>query len=387
MMKIKKRTGWKEEPTMYTQQVPYIPTIEGSYYNDLKYYLQHGTTPDHLNAKQKRALRLKSLQYQLVHGILFRKNYDGVLLWCLKKQDVDKVLKDMHDGPVGGHFSGDTTTHKVLRVGYYWPTLFKYAHAYSRSCEACQKVAGREYKVVIPLQPIVVEEPFEQWGLDIIGEINPHSSKKHRYILTTTDYFTHWIEAIPLIKVNEEVVINFLEQYIITRFGVPNSLVFDNTTYFSSLKLSEFSLEKGIILKYSTNYYPQGNGLVESTNKNLIWILKRTIVDHQRNWHNALSNSLWDDRVTPKASIGTSPYFLVYGKEVILPSNIYLPSLQLTQQSRGRECPIIQRCINTLLNLEENHAKAKGKFETHQQTVKCWFDKKYLVRKNSKLGI
>jgi hypothetical protein len=46
--------GWKDEPTMYTQQVPYVPAIEGSYYNDLKYYLQHGTTPDHLNAKKKR---------------------------------------------------------------------------------------------------------------------------------------------------------------------------------------------------------------------------------------------------------------------------------------------------------------------------------------------
>jgi hypothetical protein len=91
--------------------------LKGSYYNDLKYYLQHGTTPDYLNAKQKRALRLKSLQYQLLHDILFRNNYDGVLLRCLEKQDVDKVLKDMHDGPVGGHFSGDTTTHKVLRAG------------------------------------------------------------------------------------------------------------------------------------------------------------------------------------------------------------------------------------------------------------------------------
>jgi hypothetical protein len=53
---------------------------------------------------------------------------------------------------------------------------------------------GRESKVVVPLQPVVVEDPFEQWGLDIIGEINPHSSKKHRYILTTTDYFTRWME-------------------------------------------------------------------------------------------------------------------------------------------------------------------------------------------------
>jgi hypothetical protein len=70
-------------------------------------------------------------------------------------------------------------------------------------------------------------------------------------------------------------VISFLESHIITRFGVPQSLVFDNAKYFSSLKLTEFSLEKGIKIKYVTNYYPQGNGLAESTNKNLIQSLKK----------------------------------------------------------------------------------------------------------------
>jgi hypothetical protein len=203
----------------------------------------------------------------------------------------------------------------------------------SRSCEACQKEVRREQNASFPQQSLAVEEPFEEWGLDIIGEINPHSSKQHRYILTAIVYFTRWIEEIPLVKVNEELVINFLEKHIITRFGIPNSLVFDNVAYFSSLKLSEYALEKGIILKYSTNYYPQGNGLAESKNKNIICILKRIVVDHERNWHNALINALLEDHVTPNYSIRTSPYFLVYGKEVVLPSNIYLPSLQITQQS------------------------------------------------------
>jgi hypothetical protein len=76
---------------------------------------------------------MKYLQYQLLHGILFINNYAGVLLKCLEKKEVDKVSKDMHEGPASGHFSRDTTVHKVLRVGYYWPTLFKDAHAYSRS--------------------------------------------------------------------------------------------------------------------------------------------------------------------------------------------------------------------------------------------------------------
>jgi hypothetical protein len=105
-------------------------------------------------------------------------------------------------------------------------------------------------------------------------------------------------------------------------------LVFDNTSYLSSLKLIEFALEKGIIIRYSAHYYPQGNGVAESTNKNLIRILKKTVIDHHRNWHNALPNALWADRVTPKVALDTSPSFLVYGKEAILPSNIFLPSFQ-----------------------------------------------------------
>ena len=85
-----------------------------------------------------------------------------------------------------------------------------------------------------------------------------------------TDYFTKWVEAIPLCKVNEDMVINFLQENIMTRFGVPISLVFYNASYFSSIKIIYFSYENKINLHYSSNYYPRGNGLAKSTNKNLI---------------------------------------------------------------------------------------------------------------------
>ena len=99
---------------------------------------------------------------------------------------------------------------------------------------------------------------------------------QHKYILTATDYFTIWVEAIPLRKVNEDAVMDFLQNHIMTRFGVPISLVFDNATYFSSIRLTTFDNERGIKLHYFANYYPQGNGLAESTNKNMIRILKKT---------------------------------------------------------------------------------------------------------------
>jgi hypothetical protein len=182
---------------------------------------------------------------------------------------------------------------------------------------------GKEKRATVPLQPVNVSRPFEQWGLDIVGEITPSSSKLHKYILTTIDYFTRWTEAIPLTHVNEKVVIQFIEQQLIMRFSVPSVLVFDNTSYFSSTLSTEFALDKGIVIKYSANYYPQGNGVAESTNKNLVRILKKMITDNQRNWHNLLYNALWADSVTPKEAIGNSPYFLVYGQEAILPNGLY----------------------------------------------------------------
>jgi hypothetical protein len=127
-----------------------------------------------------------------------------------------------------------------------------------------------------------VDSPFQQWGLDIIGPINPASSQQHKYIITTMDYFTRWSESSPLKVVNTNQVISFLNTNIITRFGIPDCLVFDNASYFSSLNMNLFSLEKGIKLKYSASYYPQGNGLAESTNKNLIKIIKRTVSENHK---------------------------------------------------------------------------------------------------------
>ena len=98
----------------------------------------------HLDHTKKRALRLKAKQYQLVNDVLFKRNYDSVLLRCLEKTEAEKVLQELHDGPAGGHYVGEATTHKILRAGYYWPTLFKDSYNYVRKCQVCQTAAGKQ---------------------------------------------------------------------------------------------------------------------------------------------------------------------------------------------------------------------------------------------------
>ena len=69
---------------------------------------------------------------------------------------------------------------------------------------------GRERRLAFALHPVTVQNPFEQWGLDVVGEIKPKSFKLHKYILTTTDYFSKWTKVIPLKFINDNEVIQFL---------------------------------------------------------------------------------------------------------------------------------------------------------------------------------
>jgi transposase InsO family protein len=74
----------------------------------------------------------------------------------------------------------------------------------------------------------------------------------------------------------------------------------DNAKAFSYAELSSFCFDYGIILSHSSNYYPQGNGLVESSNKNLMAIIKKTVGDNKKSWDNKLKYALWADRITKK---------------------------------------------------------------------------------------
>lgn len=112
----------------------------------------------------------------------------------------------------------------------------------------------------------------------------------------------------------------------------------------------------------------------------------KIVYSEQRNQHNALVNALRANCITLKLSLKTSPYFLVYEKEAILPPNIYLQTLQVSQESQGKPCLVVQSKINTLLNLEEERQKTKDKFAIHQSHIKHLFDKKYLVNKEFSLG-
>jgi hypothetical protein len=168
--------------------------------------------------------------------------------------------------------------HKILRVGYIFVDIYKEVS----SCHECQIFDGRRKLQPLPLKLISIEASFMQWGLDFIGEIHLPSSAQHKWILTTIDYFTKWIEEIPTKQAIDMVIIQFLETNILSRFGCPIKIIKDSTTTFKSKKMEKFFKDYNITLRNYTTYYPQGNGLEESSNKSLTRIIKRLLQDNKK---------------------------------------------------------------------------------------------------------
>ena len=95
--------------------------------------------------------------------------------------------------------------------------------------------------------------------MDLIGKIYLTSSKGHNFILVAIDYFTKWVEAVPLNKVEQKDVIQFIKKQIIHRFGIPQSITTSQGTMFTGDEMSYFSKDYGIQLIRSTPFYAQAN--------------------------------------------------------------------------------------------------------------------------------
>jgi hypothetical protein len=278
---------------------------------------------------------------------------------------------------VGDIISGEPQTYKILRAGYYWPSLFTDVCEKVRACIKCNKFSEEHQLKSLPLKPVVASGPFQQWGLDFIGEIHPSSSGQHRWILTTTNYFTEWIEAMPIRNASHKVIISFLED-IIARFGCPNKIITDNVASFKDERLIKFCEQFEISLIHSTPYYPQGNGLAYSSNKNLINIIKRLLEDNKKSWDSKLKFSLWVDRVTTKRSLGVSPFQLVYGTEAIFCFHVAFLVANFFQDCQEELDDMIRR-IHQLVEVKQAWEKLLDKAHESQQKIKQIFDRK--VRK------
>ena len=154
----------------------------------------------------------------------------------------------------------------------------KEALEYVKKCNQCQRFAPNTHQLKGFLNPLSNPWPFAQWGLDIVG-LFPKAAGNRKYLLVSIDYFTKWVEAEPLANIRDVDAKKFLWKNIVTRFGVPNTLISDNGLQFNSKSFRRYCCELGITNRYSTPAYSQRNGQVEAVNKVIVNGLKKMLDD------------------------------------------------------------------------------------------------------------
>uniref|UniRef100_A0A2N9GLC3 Integrase catalytic domain-containing protein n=1 Tax=Fagus sylvatica TaxID=28930 RepID=A0A2N9GLC3_FAGSY len=292
-------------------------------------YLKEGILPQ--QKKEAEIIRRKAMRFWLSKDSkLYKRSFSGPYLLCVHPDIVEDLLYEIHEGICGSHTGGRSLAHRALTQGYWWPYMQKDVMAYVKKCEKCQSFLHSVHQPAGELQPLVSPWPFAQWGMDLVGPL-PRAMGNRRWLIVATDYFTKWVEAKPLANIRDKDSIKFVWKNIITRFGIPKTIVSDNGSQFNSKPFTKYCLELGIRNVYSSPAYPQSNGQAEASNKTVLDGIKKRLEDAKRRWVEELPNVLWTFRTTPRRSTGETPFSLAYGSEAVILLEIGLPTLKTSE--------------------------------------------------------
>jgi hypothetical protein len=247
--------------------------------------------------------------------------------------------------------------------------MLKDCFEYYKGCQDCQKFANIQRVLASALNLIIKPWPFRGWGIDLIGQINPPSSKGHKFVLLATDYFTKWVEAIPLKRVTSEIMIEFVKENIVYRYGIPQTITTDQGTQFTSSEFKDFAESMGIKLLNSSQYYAQANGQAEASNKIMIKIIQKKIDQKPKRWHSVPNEALLAYRMAPHGATQTSPYELVYEHHAVLPWEMQSESRRVVLQKDSSSKDYKDLTMDELEDLHMIHLRALENIEKNKMRV------------------
>ncbi|XP_070668799.1 uncharacterized protein [Malus domestica] len=208
---------------------------------------------DNLNGKHDRKTRVHATNYVMYQNELYRKGEDGLLLLCLGPQESARAITEVHEGICGAHQSGRKMRWLLRRHSYFLPRILKDCIEFARGCVQCQIHGPIQRVPAESLHSVIKPWPFRGWAMDVIGKITPSSgAAKHAWVIVATDYFTKWVEAKSYAELTSKEVYDFVEEHIVTRFGVPETIITDNGTIFTAERFKELPING----KFLKKYYP-----------------------------------------------------------------------------------------------------------------------------------
>ncbi|XP_027181885.1 uncharacterized protein K02A2.6-like [Coffea eugenioides] len=170
-------------------------------------------------------------------------------------------------------------------------------------------------------------------------------------------------------------VLDFLKNNIICRFGVPETLITDNAKNLNNNMVDGLCEQFKVRHRNFAIYRPQMNGIIEAANKNLKKIIRKMTEAH-RDWHEKPPYALMAYRTTIRTSTGATPYSLMYGMEAVLPAKVEIPSLRILMKVQIEDAEWVRERYEQLFPIDEKILNAVCHGPCYQQRMARAYNKK-----------
>lgn len=229
---------------------------------------------------------------------------------------VNKIISAHHDDVLAAH-GGFWKTLKRIKQKYTCPKLPAQIQEYIKNCESCQanKPSTQNNKSTMGKfrDP---KYPFRTIATDFIGPL-PRSKQGHKYILTVVDMCTKFTLAFPLRNATGELLIKKLKDDVFLTYGVPEKIICDNGSQYTSTKFDEFLQAQGITKQLTAAYTPRQNPS-ESYNK-ILGTAIRTYINSKThdNWDVNLKEIVCAMNTSANTQTKRTPHELLFGHQML----------------------------------------------------------------------
>ena len=306
---------------------------------------------------------------------MYKRGFITPLIKSLGPNETQEVLADVHDGICGQHLGAKALAKKVLRAGYYWPTMLKDAKDYVNLCDKCQRHRDMHLAPPPEFTSLVSPWSFAWWGIDLLGPF-PKATGQLKYLVVAIDYSTKWIEAEPLAKITANNVLRFFKRNILARFGVPTLVISDNGTQFTDQRFHDYLRNIDIKQSFTFVEHPQANGLAEAANRVILRGIRKRLETAKTKWDEELHAVLSAYRTTPHSTACESPFRLTYGTEAVIP-------IELTELTWRTDTDFPTNAVNLREEFEfvdEVRSEAALRETTLKQKIVARHSKKVIKR-------
>ncbi|GJW36409.1 putative reverse transcriptase domain-containing protein [Tanacetum coccineum] len=270
----------------------------------------------------------KELNMRQRHWLELLADYDCKIRYHPGKANVvaDALSRKERIKPLRSHKSkysihpGSDKMYQDLKKLYWWPNMKAIIVEYDGKCLTCSRVKAECQKPSrLLVQPEIPMWKWERITMDFITKL-PKTSNGHDTIWVIIDRLTKSAHFIPTQETDSmETLTRLYIKEIVSRHGVPISIISDRDSHFTSRFWQSLQSALGTQLDMSMAYHPETDGQSERTIQTLEDMLRAYVIDFGKGWEKHLPLVEFSYNNSYHANIKAAPFEALYGRKCILP--------------------------------------------------------------------